>query len=90
MLRRSLADTGRFPTVGRSGLAARDTRYPGLMTSPITVQKFLKNADYPANRDDLLVVAESNDAPEDVIEALETLDESTFDGPDEVVEALDV
>jgi hypothetical protein len=60
------------------------------MTSPITVQKFLQNADYPANRDDLLVVAESNDAPEDVIEALEALGESTFDGPDEVVEALDV
>jgi len=60
------------------------------MTSPITVQKFLKGADYPADRDDLLVVAESNDAPEDVIEALQELDESTFDGPDEVIEALDV
>ncbi len=76
--------------VGRSGrLVARGAWYPGQMTSPITVQKFLKGVDYPADRDDLLVVAEGNDAPEDVIEALEALDESTFDGPDEVVEALD-
>jgi len=60
------------------------------MISPITVQKFLKDADYPADRDDLLAVAEGNDAPEEVIEALEALGESTFDGPDEVVEALDV
>lgn len=59
------------------------------MTSPITVQKFLKGAEYPADRDDLLAVAEGNDAPEEVIEALEELDETTFDGPDEVVEALD-
>jgi len=59
------------------------------MTSPTTVQKFLKGADYPADRDELLSVAESNDAPEDVIEALEALEEATFDGPDEVVEALD-
>jgi hypothetical protein len=60
------------------------------MTSPITVQKYLKGVDYPADRDDLLVVAEANEAPEEVIEALEELDETTFDGPDEVVEALDV
>ena len=60
------------------------------MTSPITVQKFLKGAEYPANREDLLAVAEENDAPEDVVEALEELDDATFDGPDEVVEALDV
>ena len=59
------------------------------MTNPSTVQRFLKGAEYPADRDDLLVVAGSNDAPEEVIEALEGLDETTFDGPDEVVEALE-
>jgi hypothetical protein len=73
-----------------SGLVAASPRYPGLMTSPITVQKFLKGAEYPADRNDLLVVADANDAPEEVIEALEALDEATFDGPDDVVEALDV
>lgn len=60
------------------------------MISPITVQKFLKGAEYPADRDDLLGVANGNDAPDDVIAALQELDETTFDGPDEVVEALDV
>ncbi len=59
------------------------------MTSPITVQKYLKGVDYPADRDDLLTVAEGNDAPEEVMEALEELDETTFEGPDEVVEALE-
>ncbi len=59
------------------------------MTSPITIQKFLEGAEYPADRDDLLSVAEGNEAPEDIIEALEALEEATFDGPDEVVEALD-
>jgi hypothetical protein len=60
------------------------------MTSPIAVQKYLKGAEYPADREDLLSVAEGNDAPEEVIEALAELDEVTFDGPDEVVEALEV
>ena len=71
-------------------LVSGGLRYPvPTMTSPITVQKYLKGADYPADRDDLLSVAEANDAPEDVIELLEALDETTFDGPDEVSEALD-
>lgn len=66
-------------------------RYLGAMTSPITVQKFLGGAEYPADRDDLIAVAAANDAPEDVIDALEQLDDTTtFDGPDEVAEALDV
>lgn len=59
------------------------------MPSPTTVQKFLKGAEYPADREDLLAVAVDNDAPEDVIEALDALEETTFDDPDEVAEALD-
>jgi Protein of unknown function (DUF2795) len=59
------------------------------MPSPNAVQKFLKGAEYPADRHDLLAVAESNDAPEEIVAALEGLDETTFDGPDEVAEALE-
>ncbi len=60
------------------------------MTNPISVQKHLKGADYPADRDDLIAVAQSNDAPEDVMDALQALsEETTFDGPDEVSEALE-
>ena len=64
--------------------------YSRRMTTPSEVQKYLKGAEYPAHRDDLLAVAEGNEAPEEVIEALESLDETTFDGPDEVSESLDV
>ncbi len=60
------------------------------MTNPITVQKYLKGAQYPADRDELLSLAESNDAPVEVIEALEGLEDQTYDGPDEVVEALEL
>lgn len=59
------------------------------MPSVTTLQKYLKGAQFPADRDDLLLVAEGNDAPEDVVEAIETLDEITFDGADEVIEALE-
>jgi hypothetical protein len=44
----------------------------------------------PRRPDELLALAESNDAPEEVIEALEGLDDQTYDGPDEVVEALEL
>lgn len=59
------------------------------MPTPSTVQKYLKGAEYPADRNDLLTVAEDNEAPEEIIELLEGLEETTFDGPDEVAEALD-
>lgn len=89
--RHPLLQCGRTRNGLRSGgLLARRARYPGVMTSPIIVQKFLKGADYPADRNDLVALAEGNDAPEEVIEALGALEETTFDGPDEVVEALDV
>ena len=36
----------------------------------------------------LLAAAEANDAPEEVVEALEALEEQLYDGPDEVAEGL--
>ena len=59
------------------------------MPSSTTVSRFLKGVDYPADKDDLLNAAEANDAPEEVVEALEALEEQTYDGPDEVSEALE-
>ena len=59
------------------------------MTSPATVHRFLKGTEYPADRDDLLAVAAEHDAPEEVLEAIEALEDATFDGPDEVTEALE-
>ena len=60
------------------------------MTDPVTVQRYLKGAEYPATKDELLELAEEHDAPEEVVEALEALDDQTYEGPDEVVEALGV
>lgn len=55
--------------------------------NPIEVQKALKGVDYPAEVDELVRQAEQNDAAEEVIEALQEL-VGTFDGPEEVSEAL--
>lgn len=55
--------------------------------NPIEVQKHLKGVDYPATAEELVEQAEENDAPEEVVEALEAL-EGTFDSPAEVQEAL--
>jgi hypothetical protein len=56
--------------------------------NPIEVQKHLRGIDYPASKDEVVSVAESNGAPQDVIEALQALDRSEFDGPNEVQAAL--
>jgi len=56
--------------------------------NPIEVQKHLSGIDYPASKDEVVSVAESNGAPQDVIEALQALDRSEFDGPNEVQAAL--
>jgi hypothetical protein len=52
------------------------------------VQKALKGADYPASRDELIELAERNGADEEVIDALREADEDSFDGPDQVMQAL--
>ncbi len=58
------------------------------MATPISVQKYLKGIEYPADRDELVSTAEGNDAPDDVIEALQAIEDQGYDGPDEVAEAL--
>jgi len=56
--------------------------------NPIELQKHLKGVDYPASRDDLVSAAESNGAPQDVVDALRSTNEDSFDGPTAVTEAL--
>jgi hypothetical protein len=61
-----------------------------MSVNPIEVQRHLKDVSYPATREELLEAARSEDAPPDVEEALEALPEdSQFDGPDEVMEAIE-
>jgi hypothetical protein len=52
------------------------------------VQKALKGADYPASRDDLVALAESNDADADVVDALRGLNGGSFDSPADVMKSL--
>ncbi len=52
------------------------------------VQKALKGADYPASRDDLVELAKSNGADDDVVGALQNMSKDSFDGPSAVMEAV--
>lgn len=51
------------------------------------VQRALKGADYPAEREELADLAERN-GDSDVAEALRDTDREDFDGPEDVMEAL--
>jgi hypothetical protein len=55
---------------------------------PIEVQKHLKGVDYPATKDDLISHAESNGAPEDILDQLRGMSKDSFDGPNAVVQAI--
>jgi hypothetical protein len=56
--------------------------------NPIEVQKHLKGADYPASGEELASLAESNNAPEELVEKLRSLGNEEFSGPDKVMAAL--
>jgi hypothetical protein len=56
--------------------------------NPIDVQKNLKGVDYPASKEDLASTAESNNAPQELIDQLRNLDQDEFSGPDDVQAAL--
>jgi hemerythrin superfamily protein len=56
--------------------------------NPIRAQKFLRGADYPMSREALVELARSNDAPREILEALQSLRKDSFDGPDVVTAAM--
>ncbi|GGY07800.1 DUF2795 domain-containing protein [Paludibacterium paludis] len=55
--------------------------------SPANVQKFLKGADYPASKAELLNTAKNNHAPQEVLKTLEDLPADQFGGPQQVMKA---
>jgi Protein of unknown function (DUF2795) len=59
-----------------------------MKVNPIDVQKHLKGVGYPADRDELVRVAERNGAGDDLMQALRGLGRSEFSGPDDVMEEL--
>ena len=56
--------------------------------NPIELQKYLKGVDYPASRDDLVSAAQSNGAPEEIVDALGDASQESFDGPSAVQQAV--
>ncbi|MFD8702771.1 DUF2795 domain-containing protein [Kitasatospora sp. NPDC059648] len=56
--------------------------------NPIDVQKALKGVNYPADRDELVERARSNGADETLVDQISDLDRDSFEGPDEVSNAL--
>jgi hypothetical protein len=56
--------------------------------NPIELQKYLKGADYPAGKDDLAGLAESNGAPSEIVDAIRSAPQESFDGPSGVQKAL--
>jgi len=56
--------------------------------NPIEVQRHLGGVDYPATKDEIVATASDNGAPSDIIDALESMVEEEFDGPNAVQAAL--
>ena len=56
--------------------------------NPIELQKYLKGVDYPASKDDLASTAESNGAPSEIVDAIRSASQDSFDGPTGIEKAL--
>jgi hypothetical protein len=49
------------------------------------VQKYLRDVEYPASKEDLLQQAKRNSAPQEILDTIERLPEDQFGGPQEVM-----
>lgn len=56
--------------------------------NPEDARKYLEDADYPASKENLISTAESNGAPNDLIDRIGTLGRAEYSGPDDVVAEL--
>lgn len=56
--------------------------------SPIALQKHLKGATYPASKQDLVMRARTNQAPEDLLARIRLLPEHMYATPAEVMRAF--
>ena len=55
---------------------------------PIEVQQHLAGLEYPATKEEVVALAEQDEAPQDIIEALQALGDEQFEDPSEIEEAL--
>jgi hypothetical protein len=58
------------------------------MVSPIDIQKALGGIDYPATKQDIVKHAQDHGGGDDVIEALQGIDDREYDGPSGVSESV--
>ena len=58
------------------------------MVSPIDIQKALGGIDYPASKEDIVEHAQDNGGGDDVVEALQGIDDREYDGPSGVSESV--
>ena len=56
--------------------------------SPADIQKHLRGVRFPASKQDLMDKARENGAPDDVVNALQSLSGNQFSNPQEVMRAL--
>lgn len=54
--------------------------------SPANLQKYLKGADYPASKDDLMDLANDNGAPDEIMDILDQMPDVDFESPADVQE----
>jgi hypothetical protein len=59
-----------------------------MAVNPIQLQKHLKGATYPMSAADLVSLAESNGADEEVLSALRAIPDREYDGPNAVSHEL--
>ncbi len=59
-----------------------------MQVSPIDVQKHLRGVSYPAAKEELVAAARENGAPDDIVDALQSVSDDRFDSPADVMEAL--
>ena len=58
------------------------------MVSPIDIQKALGGIDYPAKKEDIVKHAQEHGGGDDVLEALEGIEDREYDGPSGVSAAV--
>lgn len=56
--------------------------------NPIELQKHLAGVNYPASKSDLVAAARDQGAGQEVIDALESMPDREYDGPNAVSEAV--
>ena len=58
------------------------------MVSPIDIQKALGGMDYPATKEDIVKHAQDNGGADDVVEALQGIEDREYEGPSGVSESV--